>query len=62
MKNNRLKVIVHDGLGGKTEKNFTNLRDADKYHDAMYRKLFLTVHKVKPILSELKILRLNHEI
>ena len=62
MKNNRLKVIVHDGLGGKTEKNFTNIHDADKYHDAMYRKLFLTVHKVKPILSELIILRLHHEI
>jgi len=62
MKNNRLKVIVNDGLGTITEKNFTNIRDANKYHDTMHKKMFLTVHKDKPILSELKILRLNHEI
>ena len=27
MKNNRLKVIVNDGLGNITEKNFNNIHD-----------------------------------
>lgn len=65
MKNNRLKVIVNDGLGNITEKNFTNIHDANKYHNAMHRKLFLTNNRGNPsdfILAELKIMRLHHEI
>jgi hypothetical protein len=65
MKNNRLKVIVNDGLGNITEKNFTNIHDANKYHNAMHKKLFLTNNRANPsdfILAELKIMRLHHEI
>jgi len=67
MKNNRLKVIVNDGFGNTIEKNFNNLRDADKYHNKMHTRLFMrntvTREQAKYFnLSELKILRLNHEI
>ena len=43
MKNNRLKVLVNDGLGNITVKNFTNINDANKYHNSMHRKLYLKV-------------------
>jgi len=35
MKNNRLTVLVSDGLGNATVKKFTNIHDANKYHNAM---------------------------
>ena len=67
IKNNRLKVIVNDGFGNTIEKNFTNIHCADEYHNKMYRKLFLTNNVNRDNakhfnLSELKILRLHHEI
>ena len=65
MKNNRLKVLVNDGLGNITVKNFTNINDANKYHNSMHRKLYLKVTlrgEARPNLSELKIVRGHHEI
>ena len=65
MKNNRLTVLVSDGLGNATVKKFTNIHDANKYHNAMHKKLFLTNNRANPsdfILAELKILRLHNEI
>jgi len=67
MKNNRLKVIVNDGFGNTIEKNFNSLNDANKYHNKMYKKIFLknnvTREQAKYFnLSEVKILRLHNEI